>query len=363
LVLALLGWARDLLAMVDAAPLLEQHRIFHGRDADATRAFLHSRGFGFDLPGKPGTRADLDARLNGVYMPNLWLGYNQYGAAAEIRMTPVRDDYWVQLPIRGNVAIASGGREIACDRRSACVLSPRREHLIRSDANSARLQLAINGPALVRQLAALLGDTPHRPLEFAPSLALDEGFGRSLARYVVLAVQEFERAEAAAWSPLVMSQFEQLIMTGLLLSQPHEYSDALRRHERPPAPRDVKRVTDFIHDNLTAPITLADLVTASGVAGRTLFQHFRDFKGLSPMRYLRNARFERVRMALLDAAPHETVTEIAMRWGFGHMGRFSVEYRQRFGESPSATRRGRLCRSGPVDPLSSTVHKVVTGTA
>jgi hypothetical protein len=26
-----------------------------------------------------------------------------------------------------------------------------------------------------------------------------------------------------------------------------------------------------------------------------------------------------------------------MRWGFTHMGRFSVEYRLRFGESPSQT--------------------------
>jgi len=31
------------------------------------------------------------------------------------------------------------------------------------------------------------------------------------------------------------------------------------------------------------------------------------------------------------------VTEIATQWGFTHMGRFSIEYRLRFGESPSET--------------------------
>jgi len=77
------------------------------------------------------------------------------------------------------------------------------------------------------------------------------------------------------------------------------------------------------------------------VPGRTLIQHFRDFKGTSPMRYLRTARFEKVREALSRAALGESITEIAARWGFSHMGRFSVEYHRRFGESPSKTLRRR----------------------
>jgi transcriptional regulator GlxA family with amidase domain len=59
------------------------------------------------------------------------------------------------------------------------------------------------------------------------------------------------------------------------------------------------------------------------------------------MRYVRNARFERVRESLLRAEAEESVTEIAVGWGFTHMGRFSVEYRKRFGESPSETLRKR----------------------
>jgi transcriptional regulator GlxA family with amidase domain len=55
------------------------------------------------------------------------------------------------------------------------------------------------------------------------------------------------------------------------------------------------------------------------------------------MRYLCNARFEKVREALARAQPGESVATIAMSWGFSHLGRFSVEYRRRFGESPSNT--------------------------
>jgi AraC-like DNA-binding protein len=28
-----------------------------------------------------------------------------------------------------------------------------------------------------------------------------------------------------------------------------------------------------------------------------------------------------------------------MRWGFAHLGRFSIEYKERFGESPSQSLR------------------------
>jgi transcriptional regulator GlxA family with amidase domain len=59
------------------------------------------------------------------------------------------------------------------------------------------------------------------------------------------------------------------------------------------------------------------------------------------MRYLRNARFQQAREALRRAPPETSVTDIAMTWGFSHMGRFSVEYRKRFGESPSDTLKRR----------------------
>ena len=55
------------------------------------------------------------------------------------------------------------------------------------------------------------------------------------------------------------------------------------------------------------------------------------------MRHLRNIRLAQVREALIRADPEENVTAVAMSLGFTHMGRFSVEYRLRFGESPSQT--------------------------
>jgi transcriptional regulator GlxA family with amidase domain len=174
-------------------------------------------------------------------------------------------------------------------------------------------------------------------LDFAPAMDLEVGYGRSLARYLLAAVADLEQPDSALLNPITMSMFQQFIMTGLLLSHPHNYLEALRRRARRIAPRDVKRAVDYMEAHLDSAVTLAAIVEASGVAGRTLLKHFRDTKGVSPMRYLCNARFEKVRESLARAQPGESVTTIAMSWGFSHLGRFSVEYRRRFGESPSET--------------------------
>ena len=57
------------------------------------------------------------------------------------------------------------------------------------------------------------------------------------------------------------------------------------------------------------------------------------------MAEVRRARLERVRLDLLTAGPHASVTSAAMRWGFFHLGRFSGLYASHFGELPSSTKR------------------------
>jgi AraC-like DNA-binding protein len=330
-----------------AGPLLERHRVFHSRDADETRAFLGRKDYRFD----PAWRRDrqLDARLNAVYMPSLYIAYIHYGTVS-VALTAgrVRKDHLIQLPLRGHLETRIEGHSIACSPQRAAIASPRPERCqFLSSADSARIQLCITGDALAGQLAALLDEPPNAPLDFAPAMDLETGYGRSLARYVLAAIADLEQPDSALLNPITMSMFQQFIMTGLLLSHPHNYREALRRRERRIAPRDVKRAIDYMEANLDSAVTLEAIVKASGVAGRTLLKHFRDTKGVSPMRYLCNARFEKVREALARAQPGESVTSIAMSWGFSHLGRFSVEYRRRFGEGPSDTlQRRRPFRSG-----------------
>jgi len=318
-------------------PMLDDFAVFHSRDRDETQAWLRKVDFCVDYPARPEGR--LDVRLNGIYLPGMYLGYAQYGSTVLVRASPARDDYWVQLPLSGHLEATVGRDLIDCNPDCAWIASPTRQdyYTMRSDASSARIHLCLNKSAICHQLEALLDEPLCAPLEFAPAMDLTTGFGNSLARLILMVATDLDRAGSIYLAPAAMVALEQFVFTSLLMSHPHNYSTALRRGEKPIAPRDVKRAIDYMQGHLDVPIRLADIVRASGVPGRTLFKHFSDCRGISPMRYLRNARLDKVRETLRRVAPEARITDIAMQWGFTHMGRFSVEYRRRYGESPSAT--------------------------
>lgn len=84
--------------------------------------------------------------------------------------------------------------------------------------------------------------------------------------------------------------------------------------------------------------TIVDICTTVGVSERTLQYAFRTYVDMSPMAYLRLCRLNRVRAMLRMADPSDTtITVVAMRFGFVHLGRFSSDYKRVFGESPSVT--------------------------
>jgi len=82
---------------------------------------------------------------------------------------------------------------------------------------------------------------------------------------------------------------------------------------------------------------VVDLAAVACVSGRTLQRQFRIFLGRTPIAVLRDVRFECARRELLQGAPGVKVIDVALRCGFAHCGRFSVEYGRRYRETPSKT--------------------------
>jgi AraC family transcriptional regulator, ethanolamine operon transcriptional activator len=98
-----------------------------------------------------------------------------------------------------------------------------------------------------------------------------------------------------------------------------------------------RQALDYLMAHLNQPVTVAELCVAVGVTARTLQLGCQERFGLSPKALLRSLQFDAVHKRLLRAQPTDTVFEIARTCGFLHAGRFAVEYRRRFGESPSQT--------------------------
>ena len=331
-----------------APPPLDRRRVFASHNVDETAAFMQVKEF--ELILAPRDVPAFDFVATAAYLPNSYVGYVRYGAAAQVRVPPERrrDDFFIHLPLTGRSRVENCAGGALCAPGQAVVSSPA-GHLMYSEEQSDRITVSLTKSAMMGHLASLLGDAPRRALEFAPSIQLTSVEGRRFARHVNLLIADLDDP-ASARNSVLLGTYEQLLMTSLLLCQHNTYTDVLSRLEGSTAPRAVKRAIDYIEGNLTRSVTLADIVAASGSPGRTLLKHFHDHYGTSPMRHLRDARLGRIRQELLRTQSGKTVAEIAMDFGIQHGGRFATEYRRRFGETPSETAR----RAGRLRKVSST---------
>ena len=100
----------------------------------------------------------------------------------------------------------------------------------------------------------------------------------------------------------------------------------------------MRRVSEWAADCPEETLNLLELAQVAGVSLRQLQQAFKAFTGLPPAHWLRLRRLNGARRDLLRE-DGVTVAEVAMRWSFWHLGRFSESYRQLFRELPSETLR------------------------
>jgi transcriptional regulator GlxA family with amidase domain len=102
----------------------------------------------------------------------------------------------------------------------------------------------------------------------------------------------------------------------------------------------MRRFWRVVEENPEQPLYIPEICKAIRVPSRTLRMCCQEHLGMGPKRYLLLRRMHLARRALRRAGPDTaSVTDIATRFGFWQLGRFSVQYQSLFGASPSATLR------------------------
>ncbi|MDI1474946.1 AraC family transcriptional regulator [Polyangium sp. y55x31] len=239
----------------------------------------------------------------------------------------------------GEVEIRSQRLLIAPGTR-AVLFVPGRPANITMPVGSKGRTFTIERSALEAHFAMLTGHASRGPIAFDPALDLTTGGGATLHGIVRLLREEIERP---ADSPFVRPRLFDVLLTALVTIPRHE---GLRLLELPPprvAPAVVRRAEEYIAAHAGEAIRLSDIVAAAGAPARSLQAAFRAARGMTPMEFLKMRRLEQAHHMLLAPRPETTVSGVAAVMGFRNAGRFSVEYRKRFQESPSETlTRGRV---------------------
>jgi AraC-like DNA-binding protein len=317
-------------------PLLTAHRRIATTDMDQARLEVSEHFCPHVLePTDRGGHLDM-VHNAAVIGPSVTLNYLTYGSG--MRITPGTFDHFflVKVPLAGTARVRVGDRVVHSTRGRASIGSPTEPIDMIWSEDCEQLLVYLRRSA-VEELAS--GDGDPAPVVFDPTMDLQAPSARSWLRLVHLAVDDVEAGGALFRSPVAAVHFEQTLISGLLALQPSSAQEV----ERPtrPCPPAVRRVVDLIEGQPERAWTIVELARHAGVSPRTLQEAFQRELGMSPLERLRRTRLERARHDLVSADPaHTSVTDIAARWGFFHLGRFAQTYREKYQELPSQTLAG-----------------------
>lgn len=282
--------------------------------------------------------ARVDVRMHHIPMGEISLNRLRYSSRVDITPAQLKDFFLVQMPIHGNATIISEGQEVVSTPQLATVINPEDVTRMRWEPGNDQFLLRISRSLLESTLMGQLGQPLNEPLRFDTAFRWQEtpAWCALLGYLMECASQGLDLDKHR----LIRQQIEQLVATTLLISHRHNYQQPGNQKRAAIRPSHVRRVQDYIHAHAHETLSAETLADIGGVSLRGLYAGFKNFLGVSPMQYLRDTRMERVRAELLTGEVNN-VTGVALRWGFAHMGRFSAEYKARFGETPSQSMRKR----------------------
>jgi len=119
---------------------------------------------------------------------------------------------------------------------------------------------------------------------------------------------------------------------------------------------------EFIEEHYREAVRIEDLCRVTGVAVRTLQRCFREYFDVTISEFLKTVRLNAAYRSLSAShTDHSTVAAIALQNGFTHLGRFSVEFRECFGESPSTTLVARDGHKSHLNEIPDTTFAAAVG--
>ena len=226
---------------------------------------------------------------------------------------------------RGSVAYRTEGSTpflIPAEDSFEFEFRPRQSHLVRL------------GTEFVEQTATELHGGPAQRIAFDTSSTPDAA---AISDWRTTMAGATEAVVGEVVPPLLRLEAQLSTARAVLRTWRWQVVDVPRSLRTPGTVR-VRHALEYLHAHAAEAISPSDVAAAVGLHTRSLQLAMSEHLGTTPSAYLRQVRLDRVRDDLRAASPDDTtVAEVARRWGFGNLGRFSGTYAERWGEYPRDT--------------------------
>jgi AraC-like DNA-binding protein len=191
---------------------------------------------------------------------------------------------------------------------------------------------------------ALLAEAPELDLPFGTTTGPRSGRWRvaTIAAQQRFAAQHFSMLEQLDVQPglLEMQAIRTALRNAILEAIASLGEAGSFRPDRATVGRHTRimlRFEQVVEEGGDEPLSMLDICRRTGTSRRSLEAIVLARTGKAPWEYLRWRRLWRARLLLARPEAETTVTDVAFRLGFWHLGRFAAAYATTFGERPSQT--------------------------
>jgi AraC-like DNA-binding protein len=252
------------------------------------------------------------------------------------------NDYLLCLPMKGGADCRHGTDVFNASRSQVGLAGGGRAFRLTASPDYEPIIVRFSRAAVEAAWAALAGEEPHRAICFQSEVPLGGAAWKGAEPVLQLLASHALAATRSPDLPHLHARLQDLILTSLLLNQPHSHL----RQSLPAgkaAPARVRRAQEYMLEHIEEPLTVSSVARAVELPTRTLQWAFKSAVGVGPMQWLRQQRLLGFREALLrPQSTPQRIADTAFKFGFGHLGELSQAYRRAFGESPSQTLKRRF---------------------
>lgn len=274
------------------------------------------------------------AKLRHATLGNLGLSVISYGAKTTVENANGIDSFHLQMVLSGTCEIQVNHQQLMLSAGNATFINPHVPSAVTYSADCTKLIVNIPESLFRASSVDRLGGGANKDVRFMPDV-YEIGAKSSVAHAIEqLYIEADERGgrPRLAQTPLALffvAKMLDFFPNSLDTTPPDEF-----------AQRIFSVIDHYIATHIKDPIGAAELANCCNMSQRTLYDRFTLLKGVTPSAYVKEKKLRQIYAHLSDPASEvRNVTEMALDYGFNHLGRFSADFKTVFAESPSETFR------------------------
>lgn len=309
---------------------------FHAASqADAVKYF---GGFGWDMDIRPGERGDLEFTIKMCQIGSSTVSLNASRTGWGYDARSDADGILFTIPQSGIVICDSPENRIAAKVGAVSFVDHRELSFTSCLKNTSHVSIYLSQQDLLRYIALLNGQPPVCRVAFSKMAT-----GEWAASFMTKLTESIMAVASNNLSPetKLLTHLKESLICFALYNIENNYSKDIRSTKSiiAPTPYCIKRAAEYIQINYSDQLVISDIAAFAGISIRSLQLGFRQFKGITPIAYLREIRLKKANAMLTDSNSSLTPKEVAAVCGFNNYYLFQRYYSLQFKERPLDTAR------------------------